>query len=728
MDSAAARGPTDGCARRRTESPYRRSHASSVGRPPARRVEGRRGGEAAFLAGHEADHRRAFRNFAQPPHRNLAAHIIDLALRQLREDRALERRRGQRIGDDALARQFLAQGFGEADHARLRGRIGGGVRVALLARDGRHVDDPAIAVGDEMRHHRAAAIEQAVQVDVDHAQPAVDRILIDRGGRARDPRRADEDIDLPQRRNGGLGGAGDGRGIRHVERLDMRRPDCRLGFGEAIGIDVWRCSPRPVMPRCIVSPAFRKILSGFCPSPTPGGVPVINRSPGCNRLAVADLVRRHEPRTDGAERVAALALVPLAAEFLLERALRHVVGEHITGDMIERIRLFDIAAGLADHDAQFDLPIGLLRILGDHHRIVRPRQARDRLGEEDRLGRRFQTRLLGVVGIVEADRDELADPGDGHAVARAPLDQRQAGGIECREARQRLGRHLGGRHIGDHARQITDAAVRIDQAGLFGTAGARHVGVQLDAETGLVERARADAAVLRHRFAQQLRREHRHHFGRAGVHHQEFGEGRIVPGDDEMIAVDARSVRDHHHAAAVGIIGDLDQFGHTAAPAHIGLDDVAAAHVDQHAKAPARRLMLAGGDEQPRRRLLAQLGIGPIVVGAERLLDPLQPAFVPGPVREPGGVIQVERHPAIVHQPEIVATLGPHIGEQRDVLLHPLQPFGRAVMERQFAADEAEFLGHVGPRAGRVELQFVAHRAAQHVIDRLTAQLAEQIP
>ncbi len=138
--------------------------------------------------------------------------------------------------------------------------------------------------------------------------------------------------------------------------------------------------------------------------------------------------------------------------------------------------------------------------------------------------------------------------------------------------------------------------------------------------------------------------------------------------------------------------------------------------------------MLAGGDEQARRHLFPQLGIGPVIVGAKRLLDPLQPAFVPGAVREPGGIIEVERHPAVVHQPEIVAALGPHIGEQCDVLLHTLQPLGRAVVERQLSADEAELLGDIGPRAGGVELQFVAHRAAQHVIDRLAAQLPEQIP
>ena len=42
----------------------------------------------------------------------------------------------------------------------------------------------------------------------------------------------------------------------------------------------WRCSPRPLTPSRISSPGLRKTGAGFCPSPTPGGVPVISKSPG----------------------------------------------------------------------------------------------------------------------------------------------------------------------------------------------------------------------------------------------------------------------------------------------------------------------------------------------------------------------------------------------------------------------------------------------------------------
>ena len=68
--------------------------------------------------------------------------------------------------------------------------------------------------------------------------------------------------------------------------------------------------------------------------------------------------------------------------------------------------------------------------------------------------------------------------------------------------------------------------------------------VELDAEPGPVERRRADAAALGHRLADEERREHRHDRGRVRRHHQELRERALVAGDDEVVAVDARAVRD----------------------------------------------------------------------------------------------------------------------------------------------------------------------------------------
>ena len=54
-----------------------------------------------------------------------------------------------------------------------------------------------------------------------------------------------------------------------------------------------------------------------------------------------------------------------------------------------------------------------------------PAERARRLDEHDRLLRDRQVRFRGVVGVVEADRDELADPRDRHAEARRAVDERQ---------------------------------------------------------------------------------------------------------------------------------------------------------------------------------------------------------------------------------------------------------------------------------------------------------------
>src|SRR5687768_12007745 len=82
---------------------------ASISGATSGRIERGAGGEAALLAGHEADHGRALLDFAQSAHRNARAHVVHLALRDLLQDRALERRRRQAVGDHALGGQLLAQ-------------------------------------------------------------------------------------------------------------------------------------------------------------------------------------------------------------------------------------------------------------------------------------------------------------------------------------------------------------------------------------------------------------------------------------------------------------------------------------------------------------------------------------------------------------------------------------------------------------------------------------------
>ena len=90
----------------------------------------------------------------------------------------------------------------------------------------------------------------------------------------------------------------------------------------------------------------------------------------------------------------------------------------IAGDVIQRVGLADILRRLADDDAELDFPVGLLRAARDADIVVRADDGRGRLHEDDRLGRHGGAGLGGVVGIVEADADELADAGDTGAEPR----------------------------------------------------------------------------------------------------------------------------------------------------------------------------------------------------------------------------------------------------------------------------------------------------------------------
>src|SRR5258708_2914071 len=62
---------------------------SSIGGSAAGNIEGRRGGKRALFTGQPTNQSHALLYVAEPSHRNLRTHVIDLALRHLREYRAL---------------------------------------------------------------------------------------------------------------------------------------------------------------------------------------------------------------------------------------------------------------------------------------------------------------------------------------------------------------------------------------------------------------------------------------------------------------------------------------------------------------------------------------------------------------------------------------------------------------------------------------------------------------
>ena len=91
----------------------------------------------------------------------------------------------------------------------------------------------------------------------------------------------------------------------------------------------------------------------------------------------------------------------------------------------------------------------------------------DELGEEQhRLGRHRQAGLGGVVGVVQAHADDLADAGHRAAVARLAVHAWQRGRIQRGDAGQRFRRQRGAADVGDHAGQVAQR-LGVDEAGFF---------------------------------------------------------------------------------------------------------------------------------------------------------------------------------------------------------------------------------------------------------------------
>src|SRR6185437_3444894 len=139
----------------------------------------------------------------------------------------------------------------------------------------------------------------------------------------------------------------------------------------------------------------------------------VDVQPHIEVLHVADLVASHEPGTHGAEGVAALALVPGAAALRLVFPLGEVVDDAIPGDVLQGVTLLHITGRRTDHDTELDLPIGLLRSLRDHDFVIGSLQATHRLGEDYGLRGNGQIGLRSVIGVIQADGNELAGAAKG---------------------------------------------------------------------------------------------------------------------------------------------------------------------------------------------------------------------------------------------------------------------------------------------------------------------------
>ena len=193
----------------------------------------------------------------------------------------------------------------------------------------------------------------------------------------------------------------------------------------------------------------------------------IQVEPQAQALRIGHLVARDQPGADGAKGVAALALVPGAPALDLEFTLADVVDHAVASHVRQCVLLRHVARGAADDDAEFDLPIALLRTLGQHHVVVRPLNARDGLGEDDRLLRDGHARLGRVVGVVETDGDELADARHRAAQARAAAHQRQRRWLQAAQTGQRGIAQLRRADVGHDGGQVAQLAGIVQQGRPF---------------------------------------------------------------------------------------------------------------------------------------------------------------------------------------------------------------------------------------------------------------------
>src|SRR5262245_51076544 len=147
----------------------------------------------------------------------------------------------------------------------------------------------------------------------------------------------------------------------------------------------------------------------------------IDLEPEVEIAAIAHLVGGHEPWSDRAERIAALPFYPLPSAFQLIRAFRDVMDDAVSGHVRQRVLLGHVFRGLADHDAEFDFPVRLDRAARQFDVVVRPDDAGGGLHEDDGFFRNGHARFGGMIGVVQADANELADAADAGTDARCAV-------------------------------------------------------------------------------------------------------------------------------------------------------------------------------------------------------------------------------------------------------------------------------------------------------------------
>src|SRR6185437_15512117 len=96
---------------------------------------------------------------------------------------------------------------------------------AFLAGHGADVDDAAVVVLEHAGDYGAAAVEGAVEVDVDHAAPLFDGVLPKGGGWAGDAGARDQDVQAAGGAESGFGSTGNIGRIGHIDARGLRAGD-----------------------------------------------------------------------------------------------------------------------------------------------------------------------------------------------------------------------------------------------------------------------------------------------------------------------------------------------------------------------------------------------------------------------------------------------------------------------------------------------------------------------
>ncbi len=99
---------------------------------------------------------------------------------------------------------------------------------------------------------------------------------------------------------------------------------------------------------------------------------------------------------------------PHCPSLRLQVAGADVVGDGVAEDRVAGPRRRHVGAQPADHDRELHLVVDLAALSRQRDRVARPDDRGRRLQEEHRLRRHRPAHLGGVVGVVPADRDDLA--------------------------------------------------------------------------------------------------------------------------------------------------------------------------------------------------------------------------------------------------------------------------------------------------------------------------------